>query len=274
MRKLYNAVAFISSIIRLSENAYVKEGRPKMTKSKEKKDIQHLRGPLNAFIVRSMRRDGIKEVTKWADHWKIGRSTMYNLLRGRETSTGGWVTPSVETLIKLAKAFDMPTHELLYIIEPDAPGADLMRSTGGSTPYVREIELGVAGWCGAGPDQNEELLDETVCVEESFVRGRDLVAFKIRGDSMQAGKNPIYSGDVVVVDRGDKGFDTASVVARLTTGGFVCKTLKDDKFGVHLVSANSLYTNGTPPYIPASEIEGIVGRVVRIIHDDANSQAS
>ncbi len=100
-----------------------------------------------------------------------------------------------------------------------------------------------------------------------MLRG-DLVAFKIRGDSMEGGKRPIYNGDTVLVDRGDKGYDTASVVARLTSGGYVCKTLKDDKFGVHLVSANSLYTNGTPPYIPQSEIDEIVGRVVRIVHDD------
>lgn len=112
------------------------------------------------------------------------------------------------------------------------------------------------------------MLDEHICVEESFVRRRDLVAFKIRGDSVEAGKNPIYSGDTVVVDRGDKCYDTASVVARLNTGGYVCKTLKDDKFGVHLVSANTLYTNGTPPYIPQADIAEIVGRVVRIIHDN------
>lgn len=239
-----------------------------MTRTKGKEEIQNLRGPLNALIVRSMRRDGIKEVTKWADHWGIGRSTMYNLLRGRETSTGGWVTPSVETLIKLARAFGVPTHELLYMIEPDAPGAESMRSIGPSGIPVREVEVLVAGWCGAGPDQ-DEVLDEHIFVEESFAHGRDLIAFRIRGDSMQAGKAPIYNGDTVLVDRSDKGYDTASVVARLTTGGYVCKTLKDDKFGVHLVSANSLYTNGTPPYIPQSDIAEIVGRVVRIIHDEA-----
>ena len=191
-----------------------------MTKTKQ--DIQSLRGPLNALIVRSMRRDDIKEVTKWADHWNIGRSTMYNLLRGRETTSGTWVTPSVETLIKLARAFQMPLHEIIYLIEPDAPGAELVRSQaqGAVQPSVgvRELPVQVAGWCGAGPDQHEEVLGEHVCVEQSFVRDRDLVAFKIRGDSMEAGKNPIYSGDTVLIDRADKGYDTASVVARLVSG--------------------------------------------------------
>lgn len=241
--------------------------------SKTKLDIKSLRGPFNALIVQSMRREGIKEITKWADHFSIGRTTLYNLMNGRETITGGWVTPSIETLVKLAKAFQKPLHELVYMVEPDAPGAELMRSEGPSRLPVRELPVRVAGWCGAGPDQSEEVLGECVYIEEDFVRGRELVAFKIRGDSMQAGKNPIYSGDVVLVDRGDKGYDTASVVARLTTGGYVCKTLKDDKFGVNLVSANPNYTNGTPPYIPRTDVAELVGRVVRVIHDDVSKKS-
>ncbi len=244
--------------------------------TKAKEDIRSLRGPFNALIVRAMRRDGIKEITKWADYWGIGRTTLYALLRGREAKSGKWMKPSIDTLVLLSKALGKPLHELVYIIEPDAPGAELVRSLTpsgmlmGELP-VRELPVRVAGWCGAGPDQHEEVLDECVYVEETFVRGRDLVAFKIRGDSMQAGARPIYSGDVVLVDRNDKGHDTAPVVARLVTDGYVCKTLKDDKFGVNLVSANSNYTNGTPPYIPSSDIAEIVGRVVRIIHDEAST---
>ena len=241
--------------------------------TKAKEDIRSLRGPFNALIVRAMRRDGIKEITKWADHWGIGRTTLYALLRGREAKSGKWMKPSIDTLVLLSKALGKPLHELVYIIEPDAPGAELVRAQrpAESLLGVRMVELQVAGWCGAGPDQFDELLDEHVCVEEDFVRGRDLVAFRIRGDSMEAGKNPIYNGDTVLVDRSDKGYDTASVVARLSSGGYVCKTLKDDKFGVNLVSANPNYTNGTPPYIPRADITEIVGRVVRVIHDSAGN---
>jgi repressor LexA len=221
-----------------------------------------------------MRELEIKNLAEFAKHFGIGRSTLYELVRGRSPSApSAWKTPTLETLILLAKALEKPLHEIIYLIEPNAPGAELLHSqqTKEGSSHMRELQIKVAGWCGAGPDQNEEVLDECVCVEESFVRGRDLVAFRIRGDSMEGGKRPIYSGDTVLVDRGDKGYDTASVVARLTSGGYVCKTLKDDKFGVHLVSSNSLYTNGTPPYIPQSEIDEIVGRVVRIVHDDTAS---
>ena len=238
------------------------------TSHPSRSEVIEARGPLNRLIGRRMRELGIKNIEEFARHAGVSRSNLYELIRGRSPSApSAWKTPSLDTLIPLAKALDKPLHEIIYIVVPDAPGAEVMRSGGGSGAAVREIEVRVAGWCGAGPDQFDELLGEHIAVEESFVRGRDLIAFRIRGDSMEAGKNPIYSGDTVLVDRSDKGYDTASVVARLTSGGYVCKTLKDDKFGVNLVSANPNYTNGTPPYIPSLDIAEIVGRVVRIIHD-------
>ena len=234
-----------------------------------KAEFKELRTPLNDLVFRKMKELKIETLKDLAERSGIGRQTLYDALRGRAPSHKNWGKPGLDTLIKLAAALKVPTHELLYIVEPDAPGAELMRARrpAESLLGVRMVELRVAGWCGAGPDQFDELLDEHVCVEEDFVRGRDLVAFRIRGDSMEAGKNPIYNGDTVLVDRSDKGYDTASVVARLTSGGYVCKTLKDDKFGVNLISANPNYTNGTPPYIPSSDIAELIGRVVRIIHD-------
>lgn len=232
-----------------------------------KTEFRELRSPFNDFIFRRMRDIKVETLKELADRSGVGRQTLYDALRGRAPSHKNWGKPGLDTLVKLAIALKAPLHELVYLVEPDAPGAELMRSQS-SGAQVRELPVQLAGWCGAGPDQDEEVLDECVYVEESFVRGRDLVAFRIRGDSMEAPPRPIYSGDVVLVDRADKGYDTASVVARLVNDGHVCKLLKDDKFGFNLYSANARYTNGTPPHIRQEDIAEIVGRVVRVIHDE------
>lgn len=84
---------------------------------------------------------------------------------------------------------------------------------------------------------------------------------------MAAGKRPILDGDIVIVDKNDKGYNTASVVARLHDDSYVVKMLKDDRFGKLLQSRNPEHTNGTPSAIPISEVAEIVGRVVRIVGD-------
>lgn len=228
------------------------------------------RGPLNALIAQSMRRDGIKEITFWADHHGIGRSTLYSLLRGRETETGVVMMPSIDTLVKLASALTVPTHKLLYLLAPQAPGAqgEMVDAPNALQPsLVTKIPVQVAGWCGAGPAQDEVLEEEPVFVEARFAKGKRLRAFRIRGDSMAAGKRPIYSGDLVIVDTNNPGANTDAVVARLSSDAYVCKTLKDDRFGKLLQSRNVDHTNGTPSVIPLSDVAEVIGKVVRIISE-------
>jgi SOS-response transcriptional repressor LexA len=105
-------------------------------------------------------------------------------------------------------------------------------------------------------------MDDNVWVDAHVAHSRDLVAFRIRGDSMAMGPRPIFNGDIVLVDRNDKGHHGAVVVVRLATEGYVCKVLKDDKFGWKLVSTNPSATDGTPPYIGAEDIAEVVGRVI------------
>ncbi|ULH17949.1 helix-turn-helix domain-containing protein (plasmid) [Deinococcus sp. KNUC1210] len=69
-----------------------------------------------------MQQHGIRTVRDTALSLGISRTALHELLRdpleGKPRST-----PSVETLILLARAFQRPTHELLYLLVPDAPGA-------------------------------------------------------------------------------------------------------------------------------------------------------
>jgi len=110
-------------------------------------------------------------------------------------------------------------------------------------------------------------------VEQSFANGKDLRAYLIRGDSMNGGSSPIKHGDIVLVDRLDKGSNNTPVVARLA-GGYVCKLLKTDDYNhiVRLVSANPEHLNGTPTAVTPEEALEIVGRVIRVIHDTSPSR--
>jgi SOS-response transcriptional repressor LexA len=108
-------------------------------------------------------------------------------------------------------------------------------------------------------------------LEEGFVAGRDLAAFRIRGDSMEGGKRPIFDGDLVIVDLRRQRSRQHPGGRTPQDNGFVCKQLKIDKFGVNLVTLNADYTNGTPPYISESQIAEMVGRVVETRRSEAKS---
>lgn len=229
--------------------------------------VQEARSRLADLIDKKMRSEGIASYQDFADRYGIGRSTLYEIVRGRSRTRGAWVRPRLETMLELARALERPLHEIIYLVEPDAPGADQVQYPPEDVGLMR-LEVEQAGWVGAGPPVEEELDLPPVYVEHWFARGKKLRAFKVRGDSMAAGKRPIMDGDIVVVNVNDKGGNTASVVARLFDGAYVCKMLKDDRFGKMLQSRNPEHTNGTPSAIKMDEVAEIVGRVVRIIHDE------
>jgi repressor LexA len=225
-----------------------------------------LNGPFNDLISAHMKRHNLDTLEDFANVANVGRSTVYDLVRGRLTPQGNWVKPSIDVLVKLAQTLEMPAHELLYRLEPEAYGSNAFNTVEGY--YVT-----VAGYVGAGPGQLEPCDTTTISVTPSFVSGKDLVAYIIRGDSMDGGKSPIKDGATVIVNSLDKGTSGQAVVALLEDGSMVCKLLKNDKFGYQLLSANPFYTNSTPPRILQNEIAEIIGRVVRIVQDIDNLEA-
>lgn len=228
-----------------------------MTTRGRKTDIAELRGPINGLIVEYMRANNIGTVREFADAVNVGRSTIYDLVRGRSSINGAWMKPSLDTLTKLATALQRPTHELLYLIEPEAPGADVPMAS-----EIKQVPVLVAGRVGAGPEQDWEL-EQYTYVEREFAEGRDLVAFKVEGNSMDGGSRPIASGDLVIVDRRQGGEFNSPVVARLTDDGYVCKRLRPGNF---LDSTNPAYDDPDFAIIVPDRVAEVVGRVVRTIH--------
>jgi repressor LexA len=224
------------------------------------------REPLEKLVKSRMKELGLRNYEEFADEFGIGRSTLYDIFRGRVSETGAYFKPRAETLLRFADALETPLHELIYYFFPDAFGADDW-TEGYSTAYARGVPIYIAGWVGAGPEQEVLEGEDTVYLPKSFTQGKDLVAFEVHGDSMAAGRHPIYHLDVVVVDRNNKGQDGSRVVARLESG-YVCKLLKDDRFGKNLYSANPEYSNGTPPMIPGDQVQEIIGKVVKVLSND------
>ena len=204
-----------------------------------------------------MRKHGIGNVRDFADYAGVSRAAVYDLIRGRSTINGTWMRPSLETLLKLAGALNIPTHELLYLLEPDAPGANVPLAS-----EVAQVPIIIAGHVGAGPDRSDAA-DGVTYVEQEFAAHRELVAFRVKGDSMAGGKHPIYNDDLVIVARGQEGEINMPVVVRLDSDGYVCKRLRP---GGSLDSANSDFLDPELAVITPDRIAGIVGKVVRIIH--------
>lgn len=213
-----------------------------------------MRGPLNGLIAERMRQLGLSTVREFADYAGVGRTSIHDLVRGRTTASGTWTKPSLDTVCKLAIALDKPTHELIYLIDPEAPGADMVAD-------VRQVPVFIAGQVGAGPEQLRERSD-VVYVERKFAEGRDLVAFAVAGDSMAGGRHPIHDGDIVIVDRKLAGEVNFPIVARLRGDGYVVKRLRP---GNILDSSNPDFMDLDTAIITTDRIDQMVGRVVRVI---------
>jgi repressor LexA len=226
-----------------------------------------LNGPFNDLIQSRMKELGLSSVGAFAEYAQVARATMYNVVAGRISENGTYVKPSTDTIFALARALRRPAHELLYRLDPEAYGA----TEAPRPPNL--VTVPVIGFVGAGPGQSEMLEQSHVCVSSEFAARKDLVAFQVRGDSMEGGKRPIRHGDRVVVNRADKGASGDAVVARLSNGTMVCKLHKDDLFGWQLLSANPMHTNGTPSRIMQDEVAEVIGRVVQVIGDAVNQDA-
>lgn len=234
-------------------------------------DPNELQGPFNQQIMDYIRKTGMDGLNEFADKFGIGRTTMYDLVLKGSTRGGKPYRPSIEILLKLAEALEIPVHELLYQLEPDAFGAEVLDEY----PPIRMVpilaaspRIPVVGQVGAGPDQSDQL-EESLVIEESFARGKNLVAFRVFGNSMEGGRNPIFDGDLVLVNTLDKGTGGSTVVARLAGDGYVCKRLVADATAkpLYLTSTNSEYVDAEFAMITADRVEEITGAVVRVIRD-------
>lgn len=217
-----------------------KGGRPRL--------YPELNGPFNEWIDQAIQEQGLRSYNEFADKHGIGRSTLSNLRRGRQSPTGSWMKTDLKTLERLALALGRPLTDLIERYYESENKLELIRP---KVPLV--------GWVGAGPGQLTE--EDGIYVEPELARGRNLVAFRVFGDSGCAGRFPICHGDIILVDQSFNGRPNWPVVAQLKDGTYVCKLLKIERTGSYLVSANPLTSNG-PTTIPFEEVDRIIGPVV------------
>jgi SOS-response transcriptional repressor LexA len=225
-----------------------------MTRKVPKGGIAEQRGPINGLIVDKMREKNLGTLRDFADFAGVGRATMYELVRGRSNSSSP-TRPSLETLDKLAVVLDMPMYKLLYMVSPDSPGADHVLGS-------EMLRVHLVGHVGAGRQQMQEIDGDSVYIERAFAQGRELVAFRVRGDSMAGGKHPIYDDDVVIIDRHLGGEINSPVVARLRDDGHVVKRLRA---GGYLDSSNTAFDDPELSIIQPDRVAQILGPVVRVI---------
>ncbi|MDX2008252.1 MAG: LexA family transcriptional regulator [Meiothermus sp.] len=221
-----------------------------------------LNGPFNDWIYEAMQLQGIESLEEFSRRSGISRGTIYHLVRGRVSPKGTWVKPSIDTLVALAIFLNRPIQELIFRLEPNAPGSDIFSPLEAASQVQGAVAVPIVGVVGAGPGQAVPIRDGVMYVPPDVAKGRVLEGYRVLGDSMCAGRRPICSGDLVAVNKLDKGKSGQAVVARLADDSYVCKALKVDKFGKRLMSTNALYTNSAPPIITADMVAEIIGRVV------------
>ncbi|RIH83362.1 LexA repressor [Calidithermus terrae] len=213
------------------------------------------KGWFGDWIEARMRELGMRNVEEFGRYAGINRSTMHQLVKGRTSPKGTEVKPSVDTLVRLAVALGRPIQDLIPRVAPRAPLGDPSPQAGG---MVRVPVVSAVGGAGA------QAPGGWVAVDERLAAGRELVAYRVCGDSMCAGRRPIGHGDLIAVDRRGHPAPGAVVVARLAGGAVVCRVFQDDHFGARLVSLNPLSLDVAPPVVPLGDVAEILGPVVLV----------
>lgn len=172
-------------------------------------DDEKLAGPFNTEIRARMRELNMRKLEEFADRFGLGRTTVYSLVLGRRSETGTWIKPSLDTTVALSRALDLSPNTIIKRLWPDI-----------SLPEDNKMHrVTIVGLVGAGPGQLFAE-DTVVMVPSELARGRELVAFRVVGDSMCSHRRPICDGDIIVVNRLDKGSIGAIIVARLDDNSY------------------------------------------------------
>ena len=187
-------------------------------------------------------------VAEFAEHEGLVPEVIEAVFFGGKDGEGRLAQPPISTLIDLGFALNQQRSRLMrmYAKNPNSnhmffgtedinkmASSDLLLKAvnrageAAGQPQMRHLAVQVAG-AGSQPAQEPQ---EHLWLEESFVGHRHLAAFRIRGDSMEGGKRPIFDGDLVIVDCDDEGQDSTPVVAHLKNNGYVCKQLKKISLG-------------------------------------------
>lgn len=217
-------------------------------------------GPFGEQIAARMRELGMERLEAFAEHAKLGATTVYNLVYGRISPTGEPVKPSIDTLARLAIALDAPLHELVYQLVPEAIPR---RAADTTAHHATRIEI-----LPAGVDQGKGWGATSLPVDLSLARGRDLVACRSHGTAMAAGPRPIHDGDLLIVDRAKEGDEFDAVVIRLADRTLACRTRVHRGSDIVLVARNLEGRDQAPLVLQLTPGVEVLGRVVRVVHEE------
>lgn len=191
-----------------------------------------------------------------ADAAGVGRSFVYDILRGRSAD------PSSEKLGRVATVLQMSMEALLNgdLGKEDGAPAVLSKRDYAAVPFVA-VEADMGG--GAVVESEEE------CAPWRFpkmwlrdglrLRANGLKLIRVRGDSMQP---TLESGDVVMIDTHQTTPNPTGIFVLHDGFGLVAKRLErlagGDLPSVRIISDNTRYA----PYERSAEEIRIIGRVV------------
>ena len=80
--------------------------------------------PFAEMIYQAMKDLNFKRLEDFADHFDIGRTTVYSLVTSRKSPDGRFVQPSIDTLFKFETALNRPVTELIEVFRV-APAPNL-----------------------------------------------------------------------------------------------------------------------------------------------------
>lgn len=208
--------------------------------------------PLAGVLASRMCELNITSIDQLARATGLPRTMLYFVRNGRVSKNGTTVLPSVDTLTALARAFNRPAHDLLYLLIPDARD---------SPDKIAASFTAVAGVIGCFNARQQPSSRSHM----SRPRGDgEFVAYEMLGNAMDGGRQPIGVGALIVVNRAQTPKPGDLVVARLANKELLCRLMRRCATGYELVCSNPAHTEPLPSCVQSNELESIIGVVHQI----------
>lgn len=197
------------------------------------------------------------EAQKLASDLNVGKSTLSNWENDRRT-------PDTDTLIKIAKYFDVSVDYLIG--NTDVKTDDAIISNLTDIDNDKMVKIPVLGVIKAGIPMFAEanIIDYEYVHQEELMQGEKYFYLQVRGDSMINAR--IQEGDRVRIKKQNFVEKDGDIMAvRVNGDEATLKRVYKQDDGLVLISENQNYA---PMFFPASDIEigyvSIIGKVVKI----------
>lgn len=217
-------------------------------------------------VIKEYRDKNGMTMQEFANASELSKAYISMLEKGKHPQNGKEISPSADTIRKVASAMGIPAKTLLdedEEEEKEPPNRLKSYHEPKAMPDTKYVRVPVLGRVAAGiPIEQIEDVEDYEDFKVPANWDKEFFALKISGDSMQP---KIWDGSIVIAERQEDAETGDIVIASINGDDAVCKQLKHFPGGIMLVSLNPAYE---PMIFEEGDVDAlpvrILGKVVEV----------